>query len=103
MITPEPIGEYDVKQLLQTFLGPLQAPALCIDIPDGDRDGPVLRPSSGACLNPRPTAEDPPRLVCCPLQVDETLGRAWIDLDDVEAVNPQLRGDLDDPVPVRTP
>jgi hypothetical protein len=101
MITPGVIVEYVAKQLLQAFLRALQTFAVWIDIPDGDRDGWVLGPSSATCLNLRPTAKDSPCLVCCPLQVDEALGRAWIELNDVEALDPQLRGDLDDPGPVR--
>ena len=98
---PEMIGENEAKKLLQSFLGPLQTPAVWIDVPDGHRDGGIPGPSRATCLDPCPAAENSSCLVCCPLQVDEALGGAWIELRDVDAVNPQLRGDLDDSVPMR--
>jgi hypothetical protein len=95
------IGEHVTKKLLEALLGSLQAPTVWVDIPDGHDDSSVIGSSRATGFDLRPTAKHSSCLVCCPLQVDEALGRAWVELDDVEAVNPQLRGDLDDTVPVR--
>lgn len=91
------------KQLLQPFLRSPKTFAVWIDIPHGDRDSPVLAPSSATRLDRRPSSQDSPCLVCCPLQVDEALRPGGIELNDVEAVDPELRGDHDDLVPMRIP
>jgi hypothetical protein len=96
-------GEDLAEELLQAFFRPQQTFAVRIDVSDGDRDGWVVAPPSATRLDLRPTAEDSPCLVCCPLQVDVPLGLGGIELDNVDTVDPQRRGDLDDPVPVRIP
>jgi hypothetical protein len=88
MITPEVISEDLAEQLRQAFLRPLQTFAAWIDVPDAHRDTWVLAPTSATRLDLRATPKDSSCLMCCPLQVDEALGRAGIEFNNVEAVNP---------------
>jgi hypothetical protein len=100
-IRPGLICEHLAEELLEACFRSLAAVAVRIDVPDGHPHGEVLRPSGRVVVDLGTPAEDSSCLVCCPLQVDQVLGRARIDVDDVLTVDPELRGDLDDTVPVR--
>src|SRR4051794_31173020 len=97
------LREYPPEQLLEALFGTLQTFAVRVDVRHGDRDPRVFRSPSAPGLDPGATAEDAPGLVCCPLEIDEPLGRQPIELGDIDAFDPELGGDLDDAIPVGIP